>query len=43
MILLGKEIDTQFSTGMAGWLLLIFLISLHNQLGSIHSITSTDV
>ena len=34
---------TQFSTGMAGWLLLIFFISLHNQLSSIHSIISTDV
>ena len=29
---------TQFSTGMAGWLLLIFLICLYNQLSSIHSI-----
>ena len=29
---------TQFSTGMAGWLLLIFFICLHNQLSSIHSI-----
>ena len=34
---------TQFSTGMAGWLLLIFLICLHNQLSSIYSIISTDV
>ena len=34
---------TQFSTGMAGWLLLIFLICLHNHLSSIHSIISTDV
>ena len=34
---------TQFSTGMAGWLRLIFLICLHNQLSSIHSIISTNV
>ena len=33
----------QFSTRMAGWLLLTFLICLHNQLSSIHSIISTDV
>ena len=33
----------QFSTGMAVWLLLIFLLCLHNQLSSIHSIISTDV
>ena len=38
-ILTGKgSCFTQFSTGMAGWLLLIFLIYLHNQLSSIHSI-----
>ena len=43
-ILTGKDwCFTQFSTGMAGWLLLIFLICLHNQLSSIHSIISTDV
>ena len=30
---------TQFSTGMAGWLLLIFLICLHNQLSSIHPLS----
>ena len=29
---------TQFRTGMAGWLILIFFICLHNQLSSIHSI-----
>ena len=36
---------TQFSTEMVGWLLLIFLICLHNQLSYtyIHSIISTDV
>ena len=34
---------TQFITEMAGWLLLIFLICLHNQLSSIHSIISADV
>ena len=34
---------TLFSTETAGWLLLIFLICLHNQLSSIHSIISTDV
>ena len=39
----GDWCFTQFSTGMAGWLLLIFLICLHNQLSSIHSIISTDV
>ena len=43
-ILTGKDWSfSQFSTGMAGWLLLIFLICLHNQLSSIHSIISTDV
>ena len=43
-ILTGKDwCFTQFSTAMAGWLLLIFLICLHNQLSSIHSIISTDV
>ena len=42
--LTGKDwCFTQFSTGMAGWLLLIFLICLHNQLSSIYSIISTDV
>ena len=42
--LTGKDwCFTQFSTGMAGWLLLIFLICLHNQLSSIHSIIGTDV
>ena len=31
-ILTGKDwCFTQFGTGMAGWLLLIFLICLHNQ------------
>ena len=34
---------TQFSTETAGWLLLIFLICLHNQLSSIYSIISTNV
>ena len=34
---------TQFITEMAGWLLLIFSICLHNQLSSIHSIISSDV
>ena len=43
-MLTGKDwCFTQFSTAMAGWLLLIFSISLHNQLSSIHSIISTDV
>ena len=43
-ILTGKDwCFTQFSTGMAGWLLLVFLICLHNQLSSVHSIISTDV
>ena len=31
---------TQFSTRMAGWLFLIFFIYLHNQLSSIHSIST---
>ena len=40
-ILTGKDwCFTQFSTGMAGWLFLIFFICLHNQLSSIHSIIS---
>ena len=44
MILTGKDWRfTQFSTEMAGWLLLIFLICLHKQLNSVHSIISTDV
>ena len=39
-ILRGKDwCFTQFSTEMAGWLLLIFFICLYNQLSSI---TSTD-
>ena len=43
-ILTGKDwCFTQFSTEMAGWLLLIFLICLHKQLNSVHSIISTDV
>ena len=43
-ILTGKAwCFTQFSTGIAGWLLLIFLICLHRQLSPIHSIISTDV
>ena len=43
-ILTGKDwCFTQFSKGMVGWLLLIFLICLHNKLSSIHSIISTDV
>ena len=43
-ILTGKGwCFTQFSTGMAGWLLLIFFTCLHNQLSSRHSIVSTDV
>ena len=42
MILTGKDWRfTQFSTGIAGWLHLIFFICLHNQLSSIHSIIST--
>ena len=42
-ILRGKDwCFTQFSTGIAAWLLL-FLIWLLNQLSSIHSIISTDV
>ena len=32
-----KQGFTQFSTGMAGWLLLTFFICLHNELSSIHS------
>ena len=41
MILIRKDwCFTQFSTGMAGWLLLIFFICLHNQLSSIHSIST---
>ena len=41
-ILRGKDCCfTQFSTGMAGWLLLIFLICLRNQLSSTYSIIST--
>ena len=35
--------NARFSTGMAGWLLQIFQICLHNQLSSIHFIISTDV
>ena len=43
-ILAGKDwCLTQFSTWIAGSLLLIFLICLHNQLSSMHSIISTDV
>ena len=43
-ILTGKDwYLTQFSTGMARWLLLTFFICLHNQLSSIHPIISTDV
>ena len=38
-----RLIFTHFSTGMTGWLLLIFLICLRNQLCSTHSIISTDV
>ena len=34
---------TQFSIGMSIWLVMIFLIYLHNQLSSIHPIISTDV
>ena len=38
-ILTGKSCFIQFSKRMAGWLLLTFLICLHNQLSSIiHSI-----
>ena len=43
-ILTGKDwCLTQFSTGMAGSLLLIFFICLRNQLSSMHSIISTNV
>ena len=46
-ILTGKNCFIQYSTRMAGWLLLTFFIYLHNQLSSfIHYITrikSTDV
>ena len=43
-ILTGKDwCFTHFSTGMTGWMLLIFFICLHNQLNSIHSIISIDV
>ena len=43
-VLTGKDrCFTQFSTGVAGWLLLIFLTCLHNQLSSIHSIISTEI
>ena len=39
-ILTGKEwCFTQFGTGMAGWLILIFSICLHSQLSSIHSLS----
>ena len=41
-ILRGKDwCFTQFSTGIASWLLLMFLTWLLNQLSSIHSIIST--
>ena len=41
-ILRGKDwCFTQFSTGIASWLLLMFLTWLLNQLNSIHSIIST--
>ena len=43
-ILTGKNwCFAQFSIGMAGWLLLIFLIRLHNHSSSIHSIINADV
>ena len=43
-ILTGKDwCFIQFSTGVAGQLLLIFLTCLHNQLSSIFSIISADV
>ena len=43
-VLTGKDrCFTQFSTGVAGWLLLIFFICLDNQLSSIYSIISTVV
>ena len=43
-ILTGKDwCFTQLSTGMAGWLLMILFICLHDQLSSIHPIVSTDV
>ena len=34
---------TQSSTGIVGWLLLIFFIGLHNQLSSIHSISIISI
>ena len=41
-ILRGKDwCFTQFSTGIASWLLLMFLTWLLNQLSSLHSIIST--
>ena len=43
-IITGKDwCFTQFSTRMAGQLLLIFFICLHNQLSFINSMISTDV
>ena len=36
-ILTGKNCFTQFTTGMAAWLLLTFLVCSHNQLSSILS------
>ena len=38
-ILTGKNCFAHFSTTMVAWLLLTFLICLHNQLSSIHYIT----
>ena len=38
LILTDKNCFTQFNTRMVAWLLLTFLICLHNQLSSIHSI-----
>ena len=43
-ILTGKDwCFSQFSIVMAGWLLLISLICLHNQISCVHSIISIDV
>ena len=44
MILTGKDwYFTQCITKLAAWLLLIFLMCLHNQLSSLNSTISTDV
>ena len=42
-ILTGKNYFIQLNTKMTGWLLLTFLICLHNQLISITRVKSADV